>query len=424
MLEYSIIFIEEIIIYCMLLKIIYKQKLRRKWTIGIMFTFFCILMNANMYNYAIFFMLAIVIVGFGFMLETTVLEKFKMLSLVSITFLIEGELVHTFMKLLNLNVYADDRRFIQNYTVIIVSLVIILVITRNRQNIRKKENVLTKNFLLYIILLFMELVLLMSVTLVQFAVKYVPNKTFETFFDVVAILGFISMGVVIALVTYIVKINGKISNSLKNEKTLREMQKIYYNTLLDKEEETKKFRHDISSHLVCILELAEKNGDDYVVDYIKKLESRLDNIVKKVYYTGNNIADILINYYLSKINSNVKVVMNGYLNEEVGINATDMCTILSNLLKNAVEEVNRTDKESHINISFSKGKQYVAIEIENSKSTVISSKWSKEENEKHGYGLKNVNDVVKQNNGSIEIQQDKQTFRVKVIFEISNKQSV
>lgn len=331
MLEYSIIFIEEVIIYCMLFKIIYKQKLRRKWTIGIMYTFFCILMNANMYKYAIFFMLAIVIIGFGFMLETTVLNKLKMLSLVSITFLIAGELVHTMMKVLSLNIYTDDRRFIQNYAVIILGLATIIVFVKNRENIKKKENILTKRALLYVILIFMELVLLMSVTLVQFAVKYVPNKTFETFFDVVAILGFISMGIVIALVSYIVNINGKISNSLKNEKTLREMQKIYYNTLLEKEEETKKFRHDISSHLVCIQEFAEKNGDDYVVDYIKNLGSQLDNIAKKVYYTGNNVADILINYYLNKINGDVKINVNGYLNEEVGINATDMCTILSGI---------------------------------------------------------------------------------------------
>lgn len=423
MLEYSIIFIEEIIIYCMLLKIIYREKLRRKWIMGLMFGFFCVLMCVNMRKYAIFIMLAVVITGFGFMIEATILEKIKKLSVISITFLILGEMVYTFMKLLNLNIYTDNREFVQSYAVIIFGLAIILAILGKRGVRKRIENVLGKKFLVYIIVFFTELVLLMSVTLVQFAVSFVPNAKFEKFFDVVAFLGFICMGIVIALVLYIVDLNKKISNSLESEKKLREMQRIYYNALL-KKEETRKFRHDISNHLICIQELAEKNNNVNVVDYIKKLENQLDNITKRVYYTGNNVVDILLNFYFSKINNNANVAVNGYVNEDVGISEPDMCTILSNLLKNAVEEVNQTDKESFIKIKFLQGRQFFSIEIENTMNPDISGKWKEEEKGNHGYGLKNVKEVVEQNNGNLEIEQNGEVFIVKVMFEVPDNQFV
>ncbi len=39
---------------------------------------------------------------------------------------------------------------------------------------------------------------------------------------------------------------------LETEKLLRQTQKSYYETMLQKEEDTRRFRHDIINHLMCL----------------------------------------------------------------------------------------------------------------------------------------------------------------------------
>ena len=75
------------------------------------------------------------------------------------------------------------------------------------------------------------------------------------------------------------------------------------------------------------------------------------------------------------------------------ISQMDLCTIISNLLKNAVEAV---DKDGEIAVHIVRKEKYVQVDIHNSCKTMpqISRmeeiKTSKADKENHGYGLDNV----------------------------------
>ena len=68
-----------------------------------------------------------------------------------------------------------------------------------------------------------------------------------------SMLGIVILGLVLI---YIYGMNQKMKSYLEIERMLKQTQKNYYEAVIEKEENTKKFRHDISNHIMCIGELA------------------------------------------------------------------------------------------------------------------------------------------------------------------------
>ena len=58
--------------------------------------------------------------------------------------------------------------------------------------------------------------------------------------------------------------NEKMKETVDIEKRLRNSQKNYYEMLLQKEEETRKYRHDITNHLMCLKALADDKKTELV----------------------------------------------------------------------------------------------------------------------------------------------------------------
>lgn len=56
-----------------------------------------------------------------------------------------------------------------------------------------------------------------------------------------------------------------------NEKLL-ETQADYYKMLLEKEDETRKFRHDMSNHIICIDALSQEKKYDEMQSYLSSLK--------------------------------------------------------------------------------------------------------------------------------------------------------
>lgn len=97
----------------------------------------------------------------------------------------------------------------------------------------------------------------------------------------------------------------------KNEiyKSMILEQKVYYESILKRETETKQFRHDIKNHLLCMKQLIEEkqylNVKDYMDDMIGKVEK-----LGSYRQTGNKIADIIISD-IWKRTENIKLDWNG-----------------------------------------------------------------------------------------------------------------
>ena len=223
------------------------------------------------------------------------------------------------------------------------------------------------------------------------------------------------------------KVSGKIKNVNDRmekivfiEHELKVLQEKYYKELLSREEDTRKYRHDMHNHLLCLQQYAKSGKIEKVVEYTEELQKKMSNIQHKCFFTGNHILDILVNNYFSPLEE-TEVIVQGMCRDDIAISDVDFCTIFSNLIENAVEEINRQDiKKKYIKIYIRQGKEYCTIEIRNSLEMIDESKkvtigeTSKSDKRNHGIGLKNIKEAIEKNGGVLKIEKQGGEFFVSV----------
>ena len=101
------------------------------------------------------------------------------------------------------------------------------------------------------------------------------------------------------------------------------------------------------------------------------------------------------------------------------IRNVDICTILVNLLDNAIEACEKIDnsEDRYIKLSISSLGGMVVIKVENSCSQfvfddgqIVELKTTKNDSKSHGYGLKIVKAIANKYNGELEIRHDSKKF--------------
>jgi two-component system sensor histidine kinase AgrC len=210
----------------------------------------------------------------------------------------------------------------------------------------------------------------------------------------------------------------KYQNDILIQEQFLKEQENYYELLLEKETETRKFRHDIKQQLRCIHEYECQGEYDKSKAYIEELLNQTENF-KKTISTGNKTIDIVVSDILHT--SNAAIHWNGVMSSPLKMKDVEICTLFANLIKNAVEAVEQLEEkdiwvatkyfEEHLVISV-KNPVKQKIEIKNNK---IST--SKSNIYNHGYGLSNVQDIVSKYNGTLKLDCDESYFNITVMLQ-------
>ncbi len=197
---------------------------------------------------------------------------------------------------------------------------------------------------------------------------------------------------------------------------------MYYNQCLlmqETNENLQKFRHEINNKFISMKELINKNMYNELSDFIDNLTDKL--VIEKVYSnTGNVIADSIINYKLNLI-SDSDIVTEIAVPPSLDIDVNDLVVILGNILDNAVQALNENDGNSklYFKLVYSQGR--LIIKETNTYKTKIcyengEIQSSKSDKSNHGFGLKNIEEVVKRNNGYMEINHNDNIFSIDIIL--------
>lgn len=212
----------------------------------------------------------------------------------------------------------------------------------------------------------------------------------------------------------------------ENAEKYGEQQKEYFTKLLEKEQNTRQFRHDIIGHLVALEELCEQEDYEDVKEYVKGLLADVQHLSNPQYHVGNDIVDTIINYYFQPIQDTCNIKVEGSMGEEQPILQKDMCVLISNLAKNAVEAVVcLPEDEREICFLVSQGKGNLRILMENTYTGKLhvdksgNVKSIKKDNENHGYGMKNIEKILEKYDGKREIRTDNNRFRIDVTFRLT-----
>ena len=165
-------------------------------------------------------------------------------------------------------------------------------------------------------------------------------------------------------------------------------------------------RHDMKNHIVVMNGLLASGKTEELRAYLKTLDSSLAEL-QAVNSTGNEIADaILAEKRMLAEKENVKLVIDGSLNG-LQINAVTLCTVLSNLLDNALEATALTDSERIISVSAKRTGSFFYLCISNPCASAVEIAGeiptSKSNTMHHGIGLKSVRNALEKCGGTLEL---------------------
>lgn len=106
-----------------------------------------------------------------------------------------------------------------------------------------------------------------------------------------------------------------------------------------------------------------------------------------------------------------------------GINEQDLCTVIGNLLDNAIESCRNCSGDKHINLKILQDKEYILISVKNSTSSKkinyngTALKTSKKDRENHGIGTQIINDIACKYNGNVKYEIIGNQFIASVMLE-------
>ena len=181
------------------------------------------------------------------------------------------------------------------------------------------------------------------------------------------------------------------------EKYLNE-QKNHYEYLEHRELETKKFRHDLRSHMQMLANMARNNQYDEFYKYLENIDIKIQSF-GNIITVYNGIVDAIINQYYSKARQeNINMEVKGRFPVDCDIDAYDLCTIFSNVLSNALEAAIETE-EKQVSVYCRYNEEKIFIVVKNSYKCLVDDgsvqiKTIKENLNYHGYGLENVKDSI------------------------------
>lgn len=198
----------------------------------------------------------------------------------------------------------------------------------------------------------------------------------------------------------------------------------YYEEVEVINQEVRRYRHDLANHLHMLYYFLEERNIEAATEYLNRMGVDLKKINKGFYYikTRNEAIDFILNSKLLiarekgiKIKSTVEDM------EILFIRNVDICTLLSNLLDNAIEAcaLYKGD-ESFIDLDMRLIKRNFAINIKNSANPVKTDEngnyLTNKKSGDHGFGMLQINRIIKQYNGYISRKYENNVFETNILL--------
>ena len=218
-----------------------------------------------------------------------------------------------------------------------------------------------------------------------------------------------------------------------------EAQKEHFEQLTASNREIRKIRHDLKNHVYCMQKLVQNENYEELKKYIDDMANRVEQADNSV-HVGDEMADAICSEKKKKAEElGIELQVDGELSG-VRLSALDTCTILANLLDNAIEAVQKIEAQTEsekrpqkqISLSFRKNKNYliiteinpVAAEVEIRDNEILTTK---EKRENHGFGIVNIKEAAAKYGGECFLsaefsEKDKRQhlFRFEILIPMSD----
>ena len=198
------------------------------------------------------------------------------------------------------------------------------------------------------------------------------------------------------------------------------MEKTHYDMIQRKNDEYAGMLHDIKHHLRYLSQLASEEDLTGIRRYLADLQQDFSSRSQGV-YTDDKILNVIL-CEKAEIARQKGIRFQVELTASISfLNPIDACTLMGNLLDNALEGAAGADGDKFIRLqirSFNTG--FTVIRVENSFSGQVRTRGSRLLSTKtqghHGYGMRSIEQIAERTGGSMEYQINGQVFQTTVLL--------
>lgn len=198
--------------------------------------------------------------------------------------------------------------------------------------------------------------------------------------------------------------------------TMRQMQN---NTVI--------YRHDIRHHLSLIGGFAADGDLLKIKDYLACTEADIDALTPVRYCTNDTVNLILSNFVARAKKVNVVLQINVKLPEELGVNDTELCALLSNALENAIIAAAQMEEEKlrkvYVHAVINNGKLLISTENAYVGEIERDGELPKSKNKAagHGFGIKSMVAIVERHRGLYSFETKGGVFILRLMLPLNKE---
>lgn len=192
-------------------------------------------------------------------------------------------------------------------------------------------------------------------------------------------------------------------------------------------EEMHQIRHEVKNHLAYIRVLSECGEYDKLKEYLNVVSGETEELFHFV-ECGNDVINAVMNHAIKQARANgVEIDFQIVVPPELPYRETDLCSLLSNLMDNAIEASVRAGVEQPvISVSIRPQQDYLFLRVSNpvGEEAVgwMSLQTTKADKRLHGYGTKIIRRVAEQYEGSAKFGVQDRMFVVDVMLSLEEDQ--
>lgn len=303
-------------------------------------------------------------------------------------------------------------------------LILILLMLYLYKRIKKDQDVVIdpdwKQYIVFYIVMFSVFFMLASIQALSdgvFSFRFINYIGFSCSVSCVVLVSVtLWQGIVVNKANKI-----KLQNQM-NEKYL-EQQKEYYRRLIEQDAKLRRFRHDMNGHIVAMKAYCEEENVEELKSYLERfVDSSALYSVRQ--YTGHKGIDAILNQFMEQAERlAVSVRIEGSLAADSRVADFDLCAIMDNLLRNAIEACARIPEAEKRSIRIRVGSynrltyicviNTVAEELTIGDHPLLSSK---DDLKNHGMGSKIIRTIVEKYEGDIEYRCEGGLFQAELFL--------
>lgn len=273
-----------------------------------------------------------------------------------------------------------------------------------------------------------EWILIISIFAISIIISaflnFIALTTASSINHIYIVISFLGILLVNIIVIYIVNDLSKMNN-LKYENELLRIKEDYTRQYISDSnteyEVISKLRHDFKSNWSAVYDLVSENKNKEALSFIKEYLSELSG-KETLINTSNDIVNAVVNVKLSAAKSYGINVICMCVADFNGISDLDLCSLISNMLENAVtacKSSNSLSKRIYVNISSDEFKYEFCVK-NTIKDSILNNNpklnTTKTDKNSHGLGVKIIKSIAEKYSGTVDFYEENDEFCCYVVL--------